>query len=117
MKTITLYIEGRSEPLAREVAVADRFLTRLRGLIGRPPLQAGQGLWIRSCQQVHTHFMRAPIDIVFVDAGGIVLDIVPALRPWRFSRWVRKAESVIELAAGGAGALGIGDRIRVAEPL
>lgn len=111
MRTITLYIEGRSEPLAHEVAVADRFLTRLRGLIGRPPLQPGQGLWIRPCQQVHTHFMSAPIDIVFIDADGVVLDIVPALQPWRFSRWVRKADSVLELAAGGASNLKPGSRI------
>lgn len=111
MNTIALYVAGGSEPLAREVAVADRFLTRLRGLIGRPPLQSGQGLWIRPCQQVHTHFMSAPIDIVFIDAEGTVLDIVPALKPWRFSRWVRKADSVLELAAGGASGLKPGDRI------
>lgn len=99
------------QPLADDVGLADGWWSRLRGLIGRPPLQAGQGLWILPCQQVHTHFMGAPIDVVFVDPAGRVLRVLRGLKPWRFSPWVRGARAVLELPAGGAQALAEGDQL------
>lgn len=98
-------------PLAEDVGLANTWWTRLRGLIGRPPLQAGQGLWIVPCQQVHTHFMGRPIDVIFLDREGCILRILPALAPWRFSPWVRGGHAVLELPAGAAAGLQPGDRL------
>ena len=84
--------------------------------MGRPPLQPGEGLWIRPCQQVHTQFMRAAIDVVFLDAEGRVLRVLPAMRPWRVSPFLRAAREVLELAAGEADGLQPGDRL-VFQPL
>jgi len=106
---------GGALPLADDVIVADSYLGRLRGLIGRPPLVAGQGLWIVPTQQVHTHFMRVPIDVVFLDRDLVVLKVVPALAPWKLSPWVKGARSVLELAAGGASAISAGHRL-IANP-
>lgn len=102
-------------PLAH-VRRADRWFTRLRGLIGHPPLRAGEGLWIVPCRQVHTHFMRAPIDVVFLDRSLTVLHVLPALAPWRVSPWVRGAHSVVELAAGQAARLQCGDVLTAGSP-
>ena len=103
--------DGTAALLAGEVALADRYLSRLRGLIGRAPLRAGQGLWIVPTQQVHTHFMREPIDVIFLDRELTVLQVVPALAPWKLSPWVKGARSALELAPGGAATISVGDRL------
>ena len=43
------------------------------GLMGRPSLAAGAGLWLPASNGIHMMFMRFPIDAVFVskpDASG-----------------------------------------------
>ncbi|MCX7970769.1 MAG: DUF192 domain-containing protein [Negativicutes bacterium] len=112
METRKLAVNGRV--VAGPVWLADRFLTRLRGLIGRPPLAGGHGLAIVPCRGVHTWFMRYPIDVIFVDRNRMVVRVVTGLPPWR-SAWCRKGEMVVEMAAGAAGQLGIkaGDRLEL----
>jgi uncharacterized protein len=92
--------------------VADRALTRMRGLLGRPRLASGDGLLLRPASSIHTWFMSYPIDAVFVDRDLIVLKVTEHLRPWRFSG-CRGAHSVLELPAGEAAQRGLrsGDRL------
>jgi uncharacterized membrane protein (UPF0127 family) len=94
--------------------VADRPHTRMRGLLGHTGLRTGEGLLIRPASAIHTFFMRFAIDVVFIDRDGVVLDVVPRLRPWRFAG-KRGARSVLELAAGEADARRIwpGDRLDI----
>jgi uncharacterized protein len=96
--------------------VADRPHTRLRGLLGRAGLGAGEGLLIRPTSSIHTFFMRFPIDVVFVDRTGVVLEVVSALVPWRFAS-KRGARYALELRAGEAKARDIkpGDRLRLSK--
>jgi uncharacterized membrane protein (UPF0127 family) len=82
-----------------ECVVADSFLTRLRGLVGRGRLASGHGLLLRETRSIHTHFMRFPIDVIFLDGHNRVVRIVPRLRPWRAVA-EREAASVLELGAG-----------------
>jgi uncharacterized membrane protein (UPF0127 family) len=95
--------------------VADNMWTRLKGLIGSRPLEAGEGLLIVPCQSVHTHFMRFPIDVVYVDAADQVVGLHHSLPPWRFGRFHRRARFVIELPAGTVEATGteVGDRLSI----
>ncbi|HEV8602367.1 MAG TPA: DUF192 domain-containing protein [Gaiellaceae bacterium] len=79
--------------------VADSPLTRLRGLLGRPALDEGQGLLLRPAAAIHTWFMRRAIDAVFLDRKLVVLHVVPHLRPWRFAAR-RGSRAVLELSAG-----------------
>jgi uncharacterized membrane protein (UPF0127 family) len=81
--------------------VADRPVTRLRGLLGRSELPAGDGLLLRPAPSVHTWFMRFPIDVVFLDRRLEVLDVRSEVRPWRVAGR-RGARAVLELAAGEA---------------
>ena len=109
--------ETRGIPLASRVTAADSIGKRCLGLLGRPRLSEGEGLWLSPCGAVHTFFMRFPIDVVFLDEEGRVVAL-RTLVPWRFSAWVRKAESALELPAGTAERTGtrVGDRIQVSKP-
>jgi uncharacterized protein len=92
--------------------LAATFFTRLRGLLDRKGLAPGEGLLIRPASSIHTFFMRFPIDVVFVDRGGVVVKLVSNLRPWRVALG-RGGRDVLELRAGEADSRGIrlGDRL------
>jgi uncharacterized membrane protein (UPF0127 family) len=94
--------------------MANNFGSRLVGWMGRRRLDPDEALWLRPCRAVHTFAMRLPIDVVFLDSSGIVLRVVPGLRPWRACA-DRRARSVLELPAGAAMARGLhaGSRIRL----
>lgn len=104
--------------LIGRVMIADTFLDRLRGLLGRPPLDPDQGLWLEPCNSVHMFGMRTALDVVFLDAQGAVLRLIPALRPWRVSPIVRRAKVAVELAPGSIARLGLtpGQRLLVRAP-
>ena len=88
--------------LIGSVRHAERWWSRLRGLLFRPPLAAdgSEGLLITPCGSIHTCGMRYPIDVVFLDRKGVVLGCHEAVEPGRF-RLQRGARSALELAAGG----------------
>lgn len=94
----------RNTVLATEAEVADTFLRRFQGLMGVPELPLGRALHIEPCTSIHTFFMRIPIDAVFLDASRQVVDVCPAMAPWRMSRVYFGARSVLELPAGTAAA-------------
>ena len=86
--------------VADRVTVASKRLERAVGLLGRSHLDAGEALWIRPCRGVHTWFMRFPIDVLAMDANGMVVDVVSAMGPWRMRLPRPGSDSVLELAAG-----------------
>jgi uncharacterized protein len=86
--------------IATRVSVADTRITRAVGLLGRDRLNAGEALWITPCHGVHTWGMRFTIDVVAMDADGTVVDVVSALKPWRFRLPRRGSLSVLELPEG-----------------
>ena len=103
------------------VGIADSWLSRLRGLIGRTSLAAGEGLYFPGTNGIHMLFMRFAIDCVFVSSASAngeheVVAVRPNLRPWTGVVWfVRHARGAIELGAGSAAQAGIrvGDRLRL----
>jgi uncharacterized protein len=80
--------------------------------MGRRRLSPGQGMVLRPAFAIHTHFMRFPIDVVFLDSDQVVIAIEKELKPWRTSS-CRGAREVVELAAGECDRRGleIGDRV------
>lgn len=86
--------------VATRVRVATRRVERAVGLLTRSGLDPGEALLITPCRGVHTCGMRFPIDVLALDESGVVVDAVPALRPWRIRLPRRGAVSVLELAAG-----------------
>jgi uncharacterized protein len=86
--------------------VATSFASRFRGLMGVAELPRGGGLLFPGTSSVHTHFMRFPIDVLFLDPDLRVVRVVVALRPWRFAS-ARGSVAALELAAGEAERLGL----------
>ena len=86
---------------------------RMVGLLGRQALPCDQGVLITPCNQVHTCFMRFPIDVVFLDKTDRVLRICAGLAPWRLSPLVFRARSVLELAEGVSKGIVVGQQLRL----
>ena len=102
----------RDTELASRVELADSFWARFRGLMGRPSLGLGSGLWLTGTSNIHMLFMRFPIDAVFLarpaaDGTRQVVAVHAHLRTWTSIVWyARGADSCLELPAGVAGATG-----------
>ena len=106
MRAVRVVVIGPGASTSLAVLRAEGFFARLRGLLGRETLVHRCGLWISPCNAVHTVGMRVPIDLVFVDAHGRVLEIEARLAPYRV-RFCRGASGALELAPGAASRLGL----------
>jgi uncharacterized membrane protein (UPF0127 family) len=127
-KQATLHTASADHVL--QVVVAASFLARLKGLMFSRSFEQGAGeegadaLLITHCPSVHTTFMRYPIDVVYLDNLGQVVDCVANLKPWRahFAKPAKPAEiqrihkpiHTLELATGRIAELNIqlGDQLR-----
>jgi uncharacterized protein len=120
---------GRARNLDRDTMLAGRLETagslwaKFMGLMGRPSLSAGDGLWLPASNGIHMMFMRFPIDAVFVskpgpDGARTVKSVHRNLRAWTgLVPLVRGADGVLELPVGTIEASGtaVGDRVEVVE--
>ena len=100
MKTFQLQLLKNSAVLAEKCSVAESFVERLFGLIGRAGLDPGAGLLFRKCSSVHMWGMRFAIDVIFV-RDGVVTSAHSSVKPWKLlpvNDW--KARDAIELPAG-----------------
>lgn len=95
----------RGTVLARRAELAETFLERLRGLLGRTGWGETDGLWIEPCAGVHGLGMRFAVDVVVLDGTLTVLG-VERLRPWRVGRVHLEAAAALELPAGTAAKTG-----------
>jgi len=76
----------RTSLLGYDVPVADTWRSRLLGLALLPRAHAGEGLLIPRCRSVHTFGMRFPLDLLFLDEEGEVVELhrsVPARKVFR----------------------------------
>ena len=98
-KRVYVYNKTRETFVATSATVANTYLSRLVGLLGRTRRWArpGQGLWIVPSYGVHTIGMLFSIDIVFLDRSNHVVHIEEHVRPFRISKVILKADSVLEL--------------------
>lgn len=105
----------RAALVVEHLRLADNPLTRLCGLMFRKGLQPGEGLLLEPTNQVHTHFMRFPIDIVHLSSDGEVLRIFDAVPPWKICPLVKRSHAVLELEAGKAQQAGVavGDHLTI----
>jgi uncharacterized membrane protein (UPF0127 family) len=86
--------------IADRVGVAATRTSRAVGLLSRSGLEPGEALWIVPSRGVHTCGMRFTIDVLALDEGGVVIDCVSNLRPWRLRLPRRGTAGVLELPAG-----------------
>ena len=82
------------------VKVADRFMSRLVGLLRTAGLSNDQGLLLKKCNQIHTFGMKFPIDVIFFSKDGKILHLEHHMRPGKVSPHVKNAYWVLELQSG-----------------
>jgi uncharacterized protein len=100
MRQAYFHNQDTGEAVAAKVLVAERFLQRARGLLGRRSLEAAEGLWIYPCGSVHTCFMRFRIDVLFLDPELRILAKQTQVKPFRMAVGPSGTRSVLELPAG-----------------
>jgi uncharacterized protein len=108
--------ERTGDVVAQDAYRAGNPLSRMRGLLGRSSMPAGEAIILEPATSIHMFFMRFGIDVLFLDRSGAIVKVVQDLRPWRLAS-AKGARSVIEMAAGSTDGLNLqpGDRI-VREP-
>ena len=97
--------------------VAEGFLTRARGLLGRKSLPVDAGLLIQPCTSVHTFFMRFTIDVLYLDRNDRVVKAV-TLKPFRLSMGGKGTKRTLEMAQGSIARASIqrGVQLQITQP-
>ncbi|SFS18288.1 hypothetical protein SAMN05421771_3412 [Granulicella pectinivorans] len=115
MRRVQIIDKGRNTVIAGNVGVADHGFARMRGLLGRKSLDAGEGLWIRPSSGIHTFGMSFPIDVVGLNASLTVTKLWKNVKPQRMTTLKWNVRSVIELQAGliESSGLKLGDQVLV----
>lgn len=116
--SLYVYNKTRETFVATEALLADSYLRRLVGLLGKTRrwAQLGRGLWIVPSRGVHTIGMLFPIDLIFIGKDKEVVYTEEYVRPFRISKVSLKAASVLELPAHTIYRSGtkIGDQLEIA---
>ncbi len=106
MQMLTVRNDSRGMTLGAEIELADGPWSRLKGLLGRRGLDAGQGMLLTRCKGVHMWGMKFAIDVVFLDTRGTVVAAYPGLAPGERTPIHRGACFALELPAGTLKATG-----------
>ena len=117
-RSLYVYNKTRETFVATEATLADSYIRRLVGLLGKTRrwAQLGRGLWIVPSRGVHTIGMLFPIDLIFLNKDKEVIHIEEHVRPFRISAVSLKATSVLELPPHTIYRSGtqVGDRLEIA---
>jgi uncharacterized membrane protein (UPF0127 family) len=97
---LTVTIPKKAVTVGSRIGLADTFVTRLFGLLGKSSIDDGSGLLIRPSSGVHTMWMRFAIDVIALDKDMRVLRTWERLRPWRLTPVSLRTHCVLELAPG-----------------
>ncbi len=101
------------QTIIQKLKLADGFWARFRGLMLTEPMQANEAILISQCKQVHTHFMNYAIDIYYLDKQMKVLDKLPNVQPWGFTRYYKEAYYVLETMPNAIQSINIGDSLLI----
>jgi uncharacterized membrane protein (UPF0127 family) len=105
----------RGTVVGDKIELAGTSLTRMVGLLGRPGLDVGEGLWIKPSSGVHTIGMSFSIDVVGLDRELKIVKLWRCLRPLRITSVSLKLKSVLELPCGtiAQSQMAIGDQLQI----
>lgn len=96
--------------LADKVSIANNFVKRFLGLMGKKSLGNGEGLLLLNSPSIHCFFMKISIDAIYLSRDMKVLGI-ETLKPWSIGKHFRKTAHVLELREGTALKVKVGDTI------
>ncbi|MBS1959865.1 MAG: DUF192 domain-containing protein [Bdellovibrionales bacterium] len=81
--------------------IANTFVSRLVGWIGKRQAHLGEGLWFTNSNSAHMWMMSIPIDVVFLSRDRKIVKTFSNLKPWRpLPVLCIGADSMLELPAG-----------------
>lgn len=83
--------------LIPDVQHANRFFSRLKGLLGRTEIKTTEALLIEPCNSVHTLGMKFEIGVVFLSASNQVIHAIENMAPGKLSQIVKGSKKVLEL--------------------
>ena len=108
--------DGNTRILAHAVDTADSLLSQMRGLMFRRSIPTDYALVFRfdevDVRDVHMLFVPFPIDVLWVVDGSVVR--IEELSPWT-GLAKERADMLVELPAGAADDVSVGDYVRLAE--
>ncbi|PKM92635.1 MAG: hypothetical protein CVU80_02330 [Elusimicrobia bacterium HGW-Elusimicrobia-4] len=135
----------KNKVVVESVIIAESYLQRTKGLLGRENIDENEGLLIKNCNWIHMFFMKFPIDAIFLrtqkchserseesqdasllfsmtdDTNRIIYKVVKIkenIKPWRLSSLVWSADSVLEIKAGMQNTkniFSVGDELEIME--
>ena len=100
MQEMLVFNLSRTKLLCSQAKYANRFFSRLIGLLGKKELLEGEGLIIYPCNMVHSLGMRMRIDVLFLNKTHEVVYGMERMPPNKISPRIKDASYVIELPAG-----------------
>lgn len=105
----------RNSVLTENLYIADSFIKRFKGLMGRAHLYEDESLLVVPCNSIHTFFMKFQIDVIFLDKDNIVLHVIEKMKKNKVSRIIKGAKKVLEMPMGSIqkSLTAPGDRIEI----
>ncbi|MBM7635001.1 DUF192 domain-containing protein [Geomicrobium sediminis] len=99
-----VWIQGSKTVLVDQLMIANGYVSRLKGLLGKNNLGDREGLLLYPCQQVHTWFMRFPIDCVYLEKINNneyqIKEAFENVAPWKMLPYAKSVYGVLELRSG-----------------
>lgn len=81
-----------------EVELADTSSKRMLGLMFQKNID--KGMLLMPNNNIHTFFMKEPIDVAYLDKHNKVVKLTHSMKPWRVGPIVLKARKTLELPSG-----------------
>ena len=100
-----------NESVIQQVRVANNFVKKFFGLMGKRSMNCYEGLLLLNCSSIHCFFMKIPIDAVYLSKDLEVLAI-ETIKPWHVGRSYKDVRHVLELEVGiGHKKFSVGDQL------
>lgn len=85
-----------NEKINLKIRYADSYFKRLKGLMFKKDVEYGLVFIIKYSSEIHTSFMRFPIDVYFLDENKVIFD-KKTLTPWRSYKPKKEASYILEV--------------------
>lgn len=98
--TVELLNSDTNQIIAKEVTIANTFLSRLIGLLDKKELPFDNGLWLIPCNSIHTFGLKFNIDAIFLNKNNTIVYLMENLGKNKISPVIFAAHSVLEIVQG-----------------
>lgn len=99
--------------LDENIIISDNYFKRLKGLMFKKDFRGGMLFKnLKYGSDIHTHFMRFPIDVYFIDENDLVYEIT-SLEPWKSYKPTKKAKYILEYKKSSKKRFKVNDKIKL----